>query len=72
MAAPGPGSISLGVYSKTRWNDRVEAVFAEPEEGERKVVNTLKPAPAGGRSRCLETVLETSGCLDCPGITVSY
>jgi integrase len=46
------GSITLDVYSKTWWNERVEAVsriveavFAEPDEEEKKIVNPLKGLP---------------------------
>jgi integrase len=50
--AGGTGSITLDVYSKTWWNERVEAVsrivetvFAEPDEEEKKIVNPLKGLP---------------------------
>jgi integrase len=54
--AGGSGSITLDVYSRTWWNERVEAVtrvveavFAEPDEEERKrVVTLLKGMPEGG------------------------
>ena len=51
-----PGSITLDVYSKTWWNERVEAVtriveavFAEPDEEEtKKIAAPLKGLPDGG------------------------
>ncbi len=54
--AGSSGSITLDVYSKTWWNERVdavtrvvEAVFAEPDEEEKKrVVTLLKGLPDGG------------------------
>ena len=54
--AGGTGSITLDVYSKTWWNERVdavtrvvEAVFAEPDENEtRKIATPLKGIPDGG------------------------
>lgn len=54
--AGSSGSITLDVYSKTWWNERVEAVsrvveavFAEPDEEEKKrVVTLLKGMPEGG------------------------
>jgi integrase len=54
--AGSTGSITLDVYSKTWWNERVEAVtrvveavFAEPDEEEKKrIVTPLKGLPDGG------------------------
>ena len=54
--AGSTGSITLDVYSKTRWDERVdavtrvvEAVFAEPEGKEKKTIATpLKDLPNGG------------------------
>ena len=53
--AGSTGSITLDVYSKTWWDERVdavtrivEAVFAEPEEKENKIVTPLKALPNGG------------------------
>ena len=54
--AGGTGSITLDVYSKTWWNERVEAVsrvveavFAEPDVEEKKRIATpLKGLPDGG------------------------
>ena len=53
--AGGTGSITLDVYSKTWWNERVEAVtrvveaeFAEPyEEETKKIAAPLKGHPHG-------------------------
>jgi integrase len=52
------GSITLDVYSKTWWNERVEAVsrvveavFAEPDEEERKIVTPPEGLPDGGKSK---------------------
>jgi hypothetical protein len=49
------GSITLDVYSKTWWNERVdaisrvvEAVFTEPDEEEKKSVTPHKGLPTGG------------------------
>jgi len=36
----GTGSITLDVYSKTLWDERVEAVLTEPEEPRDKVIDT--------------------------------
>jgi hypothetical protein len=48
------GSITLDVYSKTWWDERVdavtkvvEAVFAEPTETEKNIVSPLKKACTG-------------------------
>ena len=57
--AGSSGSITLDVYSKTWWNERVEAVsriveavFAEPDEEERKrIAIPLKGLPSGGSSK---------------------
>ena len=53
--AGSTGSITLDVYSKTWWDERVdavtrvvEAVFAEPEEKMKKIVTPLKDLPNGG------------------------
>src|SRR5271166_674087 len=53
--AGSTGSITLDVYSKTWWNERVEAVsrvveavFAEPDDEEKKSVSPLKDLPKGG------------------------
>ena len=53
--AGSTGSITLDVYSKTWWDERVdavtrvvEAVFAEPEEKEKKIATPLKALPNGG------------------------
>jgi len=53
--AGSTGSITLDVYSKTWWNERVEAVsrvveavLAEPDEDERKIVSPLVGLPNGG------------------------
>ncbi|MGA8730323.1 MAG: tyrosine-type recombinase/integrase, partial [Terracidiphilus sp.] len=54
--AGGTGSITLDPYSKTWWDERVEAVtrvveavFAEPDEEEKKKISTpLKGLPNGG------------------------
>jgi hypothetical protein len=54
--AGSTGSITLDVYSKTWWDERVdavssvvEAVFAEPEEKEeKKIVTPLKDVRNGG------------------------
>ena len=53
--AGSTGSITLDVYSKTWWDERadavtrvVEAVFAEPEEKEKKIAIPLKALPNGG------------------------
>lgn len=54
--AGSTGSITLDVYSKTWWDERmdavsriVEAVFAEPEEEEKKTIATpLQGLPNGG------------------------
>ena len=54
--AGGPGSITLHVYSKMWWNERVEAVtrvveavFAEAgEEENRRIAIPLKSLPDGG------------------------
>jgi hypothetical protein len=53
--AGSTGSITLDVYSKTWWNERVEAVsrvveavFAEPDEEEKKTVIPQKGLPDGG------------------------
>ena len=54
--AGSSGSITLDVYSKTWWDERVEAVtrvveavFAEPDEEEKKrIAAPLKGLPAGG------------------------
>jgi len=52
--AGSTGSITLDVYSKTWWNERVEAVsrvveavFAEPDEEGEKTANPLKRLPNG-------------------------
>ena len=52
------GSITLDVYSKTWWNERVdavsrvvEAVFAEPVEEERKIVAPPEGLPDGGEGK---------------------
>jgi site-specific recombinase XerD len=52
------GSITLDVYSKTWWNERVdavsrvvEAVFAEPDEEERKIVAPPEGLPDGGEGK---------------------
>jgi hypothetical protein len=49
------GSITLDVYSKTWWNERVEAVsrvveavFAEPDGEGEKIVSPLKKLPIAG------------------------
>jgi len=57
--AGSSGSITLDVYSKTWWNERVEAVtriveavFAEPDEEEKKrVVTLLKGMPESGNGK---------------------
>ena len=58
--AGGTGSITLDVYSKTWWNERVEAVsrvveavFAEPDEKEEKktIVIPLKGLPHDGNAK---------------------
>jgi integrase len=53
--AGSTGSITLDVYSKTWWDERVdavtrvvEAVFAEEEEKEKKIATPLKALPNGG------------------------
>jgi hypothetical protein len=54
--AGSTGSITLDVYSKTWWDERVdavtrivEAVFTEPEEKEQKMIVTpLRDLPASG------------------------
>jgi integrase len=53
--AGSTGSITLDVYSKTWWDERVdavtrvvEAVFAEPEEKEKKIATPLKALPNSG------------------------
>jgi len=53
--AGSTGSITLDVYSKTWWDERVdavtrivEAVFAEPEEKEKEIATPLKALPNGG------------------------
>ena len=59
--AGGTGSITLDVYSKTWWNERVEAVtrvveavFAEPDEEEKKRIATLlKGLPTAELASCL-------------------
>ena len=50
--AGSTGSIALDVYSKTWWNDRVEAVsrvveavFAEPDEEGEKIASPQKGTP---------------------------
>ena len=52
------GSITLDVYSKTWWNERVdavsrvvEAVFAEPDEEEEKIVAPSEGLPDGGEGK---------------------
>jgi hypothetical protein len=52
------GSITLDVYSKTWWNERVEAVsrvveavFAEQEEEERRIVAPPVGLPDGGEGK---------------------
>jgi len=59
------GSITLDVYSKTWWNERVdavsrvvEAVFAEPDEEERKIVAPPEGLPDGGEGKEWEPFLE--------------
>jgi len=59
------GSITLDVYSKTWWNERVdavsrvvEAVFAEPVEEERKIVAPPEGLPDGGEGKEWEPFLE--------------
>jgi integrase len=49
------GSITLDIYSKTWWEERVEAVtrvveavFAEPDEEERRVATAQRVLPSGG------------------------
>lgn len=64
--AGSSGSITLDVYSKTWWNERVEAVnriveavFAEPDEEEKqRVANALKGLPHGGIGKQWEPFCE--------------
>jgi integrase len=64
--AGSSGSITLDVYSKTWWNERVEAVnriveavFAEPDEEERKrIAIPLKGLPDGGIAKQWEPFWE--------------
>jgi integrase len=54
--ASSTGSITLDVYSKTWWEERVDAVtaavFTEPEEKEKKTIATpLKDLPDGGNGK---------------------
>jgi hypothetical protein len=56
--AGSTGSITLDVYSKTWWNERVEAVsrvveavFAEPEEDERRIVTSPAGLPDRGEGK---------------------
>ena len=51
--AGSTGSITLDVYSRTWWSERVEAVsrvveaiFAEPDEEEKKIAISLKGLPS--------------------------
>ena len=68
--AGSSGSITLNVYSKTWWDERVEAVnrivesvFAEPDEEEKKrIANPLKGLPDSGTAT-VGTLLGTPGCL---------
>jgi len=53
--AGSSGSITLDVYSKTWWSERVEAVsrvveavFAKPDEKEKKIAISLKGLPSSG------------------------
>jgi integrase len=67
--AGSTGSITLDVYSKTWWDERVdavsrvvEAVFAEPEEKEEKKIATpLKALPNGGTGVEWEPFWEPQG-----------
>ena len=72
--AGGTGSMTLDAYSKTWWNERVEAVtriveavFAEPDERKNKEIASSQ---AGRRHRrnCqrVGTLLGTSSCLAWP------
>jgi hypothetical protein len=64
--AGSSGSITLDVYSKTWWDERVEAVnriveavFAEPDQEEKKrIVNPLKGLPDGGMDKQWEPFWE--------------
>ena len=77
--AGSTGNITLDVYSKTWWDERVdavsrvvEAVFAEPEEKEeRKIATPLKHLPNGGNGVEWEPLLGTPGCLTRPYLDVS-
>ena len=70
--AGSTGSITLDVYSKTWWDERVdavtavvEAVFTEPEEKEKKTIATpLKDLPDGGSGVEWEPFWEPQGV--CP------
>ena len=73
-ASPGEssGSITLDVYSKTWWNERVEAVsriveavFAEPDEEEKKVATPLEGLPDGGSGKQWEPFWEPQAILPC-------
>ena len=76
--AGSSGSITLDVYSKTWWNERVEAVsrvveavFAEPDEKhDNKTVTPLKALPDGGNGKEW-ALLGTPGCLAWPYFNVS-
>ena len=76
-----PGSITLDVYSKTWWNERVEAVsrvveavFAEPDEKkEKKTIAISAEGPPRRRNwQRVGTLLGTPGCLAWPEFNVSY
>jgi integrase len=63
--AGSTGSITLDVYSKTLWNERVdavsrvvEAVFAEPDEEETKIVAPPEGLPNGGDGKVWEPFWE--------------
>src|ERR1017187_739301 len=70
--AGSSGSVTLDVYSKTWWSERVEAVirvveavFAEPDEDEKKIAISLKGLPFIGTGVDWEPSWEPQAVLRC-------